>query len=68
MCNAGYVEDGIEIFEGVEAGVIAEGALGAEFVEVHVAFEDDFAGGGNLQIDCLAPDQFDGSGAKESGD
>ena len=41
MRDAGDMKDRVLIFEGVEAGVIAEGALGAEFVEVDVAFEHD---------------------------
>ena len=41
MRDAGDVEDRILVFERVEAGVIAEGALGAEFVQIDVAFEDD---------------------------
>ena len=43
MRDAGDVEDGIEIFERVEAGVIAERTFGAQFVEIDVAFEDDLA-------------------------
>ena len=66
--DAVHVEDGVEIFERVEAGVVAEGAFGAEFVEIDVAFEDDFAGGRDFQIDGFAFDEFDGSGAEEAGD
>ena len=68
MRDAGDVENGIEIFERVEAGVIAEGAFGAEFVEVDVAFEDDFGVGGDFQVDGFAFDQFDRLLAEEAGD
>src|SRR5580698_8247056 len=68
MGNATDVEDGIKIFERVEAGVVAEGALGAEFVEVNVAFENDFGGSGDFEIDGLALDEFDGLLAEEAGD
>ena len=68
MGDAGDVEDGIEIFERVEAGVIAERALGAEFVEIDVAFENDFGVGGNFQVDGFALHQFDGLLAEEAGD
>ena len=61
------MQDRVEVFERVETGVVAEGALGAEFVEVDVAFENDFAGGGDFEIDGFAFDQFDGSGAEEAG-
>jgi hypothetical protein len=64
MCDAGDVEDRVEIFEGVEAGVVTEGTFGAEFVEVDVAFEDDFAGRRNFQIDGFAFDEFDWSGVR----
>ena len=48
MGDAGDVEDGVLVVHGVEAGVIAEGTFGAEFVEVDVAFEDDFGVGGDF--------------------
>jgi hypothetical protein len=62
------MEDRVEIFERVEAGVVAEGAFGAEFVEVDVAFEDDFAGGGDFEVDGFALDELDWRGAEEAGD
>ncbi len=68
MGDAGDVEDGIEIFERVEAGVIAERAFGAEFVEVDVAFEDDFGVGGDFEIDGFALHQLDRLLAQEAGD
>jgi hypothetical protein len=68
MSDAGDMEDGIEIFERVEAGVIPEGAFSAEFVDVDVAFEYDFTRGGDFQIDGFALDQLDGGGAEKSGD
>jgi hypothetical protein len=63
-----HMKDGVEIFERVEAGVVAEGAFGAEFVEVDVAFEDDFAGGGDFEVYGFALDKFDRGGAEEAGD
>ena len=48
--------------------MIAEGAFGAEFVEIDVAFEDDLGVGGDFQIDGLALHQFDRLLAEESGD
>src|SRR5260370_13216888 len=48
--DALHVEDWVEIFERVEAGVVAEGAFGAEFVEMNMAFEDDLAGGGDFEV------------------
>ena len=54
MGDALHVEDRVEIFEGVEAGVVSEGTFGAEFVEVDVAFENDFAGGGDFEVDGFA--------------
>ena len=48
--------------------MISEGALGAEFVEIDVAFEDDFGVGGDFEIDGLALHEFDGLLAEESGD
>jgi hypothetical protein len=62
------VEHGIEVFERVEAGVVSEGAFGAEFVEIDVAFEDDLARGGDFEVYGLALDEFDRSGAEEAGD
>ena len=44
----------VEIFERVEAGVVSERAFGAEFVEVDVAFENDFAGGRDFEVDGFA--------------
>ena len=54
MRDALHVEDGVEIFERVEAGVVSKRAFGAEFVEIDVAFENDFAGGGDFEVDRLA--------------
>ena len=54
MRHAGDVKDGVLVFERVEAGVIAEGAFGAEFVQIHVAFENDLGMGWDFQIDGLA--------------
>jgi hypothetical protein len=68
MSDASDVKDGIEIFERVETGVIAEGAFGAKFVEIDVTLENDFAGRGNFEVDSFASNEFDRGGAKESGD
>ena len=68
MRDAGDVEDGIEIFERVEAGVIAERAFAAKFVEIHVAFEHDLAGGRHFEVDGLALHQIDRRSAEKSGD
>ena len=66
--DAGDVEDGIEIFERVEAGVVAEGAFAAEFVEIDVAFENDLRVGGNFEVHGLALHQLDRLLAEEAGD
>ena len=68
MGDAGDVENGIQIFERVETGVIAERALAAKFVEMHVAFEHDFAVGGHFKVDGLALHQVDRGSAEEAGD
>jgi hypothetical protein len=68
MRDALDVEDRVEIFEGVEAGVVSKGALSAELVEVDIAFEDNLAGGGDFEVDGFAFDEFNGSCAKEAGD
>jgi hypothetical protein len=68
MGDAGEMEDGVLVGEGVEAGVVAEGALGAELAQFDVAFEDDFSVGGDLEIDGFALDDFDGGAAQEAGD
>src|SRR5207245_8965995 len=64
---AGDVEDGVLIFERVEAGVVAEGALSAKLVEVNIAFEDDPRVGWDFEVDCFALHQLDGTLAQESG-
>ena len=66
--DAGDVEDGVVLGHGVEAGVVAEGAFGAELVEFDVAFEDDFGVGGDFEVDGFALDQLDGLLAQEAGD
>ena len=48
--------------------MVAEGSFAAQFVQIDIAFEDDFTGRGNFQIDSLALDQLDGSTAKKAGD
>ena len=68
MRDACNLEDGVKVFERVEASVVAEWALAAEFVEIDVALEDDLAGRGDVEIDSLAFDQIDRGSAKETGD
>src|SRR5258708_16797240 len=68
MRDAGQVEYGVKIFEGIETGVIAEGTFGTEFVDIDVAFEDDFAAGGDFKGYRLTLHEFNGGGAEESGD
>ena len=46
MGDAAQVKDGIEIFQGIKTSVIAERAFCAEFVEIDVAFENDFCSAG----------------------
>ena len=66
--DAGDVEDGVVVLHGVEAGVVAEGAFGAEFAELDVAFEDVLGVGGDFEIDGFGFDQFDEASAEEAGD
>ena len=66
--DAGEMEDGVVVLHGVEAGVIAEGALGAEFAEVDEAFEDVLGVGGDFKVDRLGLDEFEGFLAEEAGD
>ena len=54
--DAGDVEDGVVLLHGVEAGVVAEGAFGAELAELDVAFEDVLGVGGDFEVDGLAFD------------
>src|SRR5208282_4839661 len=65
--HASNVEDGIEVFERVEAGVVAEGAFAAEFVQVDVALEDDFCRGRDFQVHGLALHQLHRLLAQEAG-
>ncbi len=66
--DAGEVEDRVIVGEGVEAGVVAEGAFAAQFAQFDVAFEDDFGVGGDFKIDGFAFDDFDRLAAQETGD
>ena len=61
------MKNGIQIFKRIEAGVIAEGAFGAKFVEMYVPFEHDFAGCRNFEIDRLAFHKLDRFLAQKSG-
>ncbi len=66
--DAGDVEDGVVVLHGVEAGVVAEGAFGAELAELDEAFEDDLGVGRDFEVDGLALDELDGLLAEEAGD
>ncbi len=57
---AGEVEDGVVLLHGVEAGVVAEGAFGAELAELDVAFEDVLGVGGDFEVYGLGFDQLEG--------
>ena len=60
------VEDRVLVGEGVEAGVVFEGAFVAEFAELDVAFQNNFGVGGHLEIDGFALDDFDGGAAQKT--
>ena len=36
------MKNGIEVFEGIEAGMVAKWAFGAKLIEMDVTFEDNF--------------------------
>jgi hypothetical protein len=48
------MKDGVKIFEGVKAGVVAKRALAAKFIEIHVTFEDNLARRWNLKVNGFA--------------
>src|SRR6266404_6921458 len=48
--------------------MIAEGAFGPEFIQVHVSLQHDLGIGWNFQVDGFALHQFDRLLAQESGD
>ena len=58
MRDTGQVKDRVLVFERVEAGVVAEGALRAQFIKVHMAFENDFRSCGDLKVNRLALNQL----------
>ena len=66
--NAGYMEDRVVVFHGVETGVVAKGAFGAQFAEVDEAFENVLGVGRDFQINGLGADKLDGLLAQEAGD
>ncbi len=68
VSDARNVKDRVKIFERVIPSVVAEGALGAKFVEVNVPFEDDLGGGGNFEINGFALDQLNRLLAEKAGD
>ena len=68
MGDALYVEDRKLAFEGVEAGVVAEGPFGAHLADFDVAFEDDFGVGRDFEIHCFAGDEVHRVSAQEAGE
>ena len=66
--DGGEMEDGVLVLHGVEAGVVAEGAFGAELAELDEALEDVLGVGGHLEVDGLGLDELDGLLAEETGD
>ena len=62
------MEDRVLVGHRVEAGVVAEGAFGAQFAQLDVALQNDLGVGRDLQIDRLALDDFDRPAAQETGD
>jgi hypothetical protein len=62
------MEDGVIVGEGIETGVVAEGAFAAQFAQLDVAFEDDLGVGGNFEIDGFAFDDLHRLAAQETGD
>src|SRR6202050_1772440 len=68
MGDALYVEDGKLAFEGVKAGLVAEGAFGAHLADFDIAFEDDFGVGGDFEVNCFAGDQVNRVFAQEAGE
>ena len=61
------MEDGVRVGQRVVAGVVAEGALGAQLLGVHVAFQHDLGVGRHLDIHRLALDHLHRLLADESG-
>ena len=68
MGDRGQVKDRVLVGQGIEAGVVAEGALGTQFIQLDVAFEYDLGVGRNLQIDGFALDKLDRLAAQKTGD
>jgi hypothetical protein len=58
MCDAAEVKHRILIFERIETGVVAKGSFSAQFVEMHVAFENNFGRGRDFQIHGLTLHQL----------
>ena len=66
--DRGDVEGGVEIGEGIEAGVIAERALQKRLGWIDVSFYDDFSIRGDLQVDRPALDQLDSRAVEKAGE
>ena len=59
MRHAGDVKNRVLLLHGVEAGVIAKRAFHAQFVQLHIAFENDLRIRRHFEIDGFALDQLD---------
>jgi hypothetical protein len=67
MRDGGDVEDGVPVGEGIEAGVVAEGAFHEFFVGIDEALDDDFGVGGDFEGDGPAGDELDAAIVEEAG-
>src|SRR5437868_10179578 len=68
MRDATDVKHGVLVFEGIEAGVVAERAFGAQFIQMNMSFEDDFSRGGDFEINGFALHELYRLLAQEAGD
>ena len=66
--DGGDGEDGELSGEGVEAGVVAEGAFENGLAGIDVAFDDDFAVGGDFEGDGFAGDEIEPAAHEEAGE
>lgn len=67
-CDGGDVKDRELSGEAVVAGVVTEGAFELAFVGVDIAFDDEFAVGGDFDVYGFAFDGLDAFSAEESGE
>ena len=68
MRDAAQMKHRVEIFQRIEAGMIAERPLSSKLVEMHVTFKNNFGRGRDLEINRFAFHQFDRLLAKKAGD